>query len=336
MELLLLTFTFVTCLGVVHSATNITSCTSLLNDQCEQNLTSCSQPPCTFSCGRTSPQFSCRQDCSPIPSANLTEGNLCDALECQASENCNQICLRVNCNATSCTSRDCRQTCTLADCGSMVCQQGVINCVQVAQIPQRNGQIMNCDAKSCNQKCQRSSKSGDPCVMSCSETVETCKQRGLSAKFRSKCLGGVKNCTQNADLFAIGHMECDAERCVQACFHSSCIMNCSSRARECTQTEDGFGSEVITMHCAADVCKQHCDDTKCKMTCASTVKECSQTCKGGNCAVTCDAEICYGEKGISTANPTWIPPTNGVSNTRSALLTLCLVLMFFLLQVCDK
>ena len=60
---------------VLVSATNVAvvaSCTSLINDQCTQNLTSCLQPPCSLSCGRTSPQFSCSQDC--VPSANLTDG----------------------------------------------------------------------------------------------------------------------------------------------------------------------------------------------------------------------------------------------------------------------
>ena len=92
------------------SATNVTvvaSCTSLVNDQCTQNLTSCLQPPCSLSCGRTSPQFSCSQDC--VPSANLTDGYLCDALECQALQHCYQTCNNINCNSSTCTSNQCTQ-----------------------------------------------------------------------------------------------------------------------------------------------------------------------------------------------------------------------------------
>ena len=314
-----------TFLGAAESVTNVTSCTSLSNDQCNQNLTSCTQPPCTFSCGRTTPQFSCSQECQPIPSANLTKGNLCDALECQASQNCYQICSQLDCNSTSCSSKDCRQVCVFADCGSMWCQQGVINCDQLAQIP-ANHQVMKCDAKSCNQNCQGGSKSYS-CDMTCSETVETCEQRELSGKFQQKCSAGVRNCTQKAHLYAVGNMECEADRCVQACSHSTCDMSCSTGARECTQTQDGFGSEVVNMYCAADVCNQNCDDSKCNMTCSSAVKECSQRCKKGNCLVTCDAEVCYGVKGMSISTPTWFHPTDSVLHIRCTLFTLWLVLI---------
>lgn len=313
--------------GAVDSTTNITSCTSSLNDQCRQNLTTCSHPPCAFSCGRKTPQFSCSQDCSPIPSANLTTGHLCSTLDCQASAYCDQICSRLNCDFTRCTSRDCRQRCVLADCGSMACRQSVTSCDQAALIPQ-NAQIMNCEAKSCNQICQRSSKTVS-CDMTCLETVETCEQKGLTGKFQFKCSGGVKNCTQKANLYGIADMVCEAERCEQACSHSTCSMSCSTPAHECTQSEDGFGFEVVTMYCDANVCRQHCDDTKCNMTCSSAVKECYQTCKKGDCLVRCDAETCYGVKGISTSTPsrTWFNPTDGGSLTRGKFLPLCLVLI---------
>jgi len=329
MALFLLTLTFMTRLTAVDSTANITSCTSLSNDQCKQNLTSCPQPPCAFSCGRTAPQYSCSQDCSP--SGNLTEGNICGALECQASDYCNQICLRLDCNSLSCTSRNCRQTCTLADCRSMTCQQSVISCEQMVLIPPK-GQVMKCDAKSCNQNCQRSSR-GHSCDMTCSETVETCDQTVRSSKSSQlQCSAGVKNCTQRLQLFAIGHLECDASRCVQQCSLSSCSMKCLSSARECTQTQDGFGSEEVTMFCDADICRQHCSDAKCNVTCSSTVKECYQTCNSGNCLVTCDAENCYGVKGMSTTPiPTWFYPTDGVSPTQGTLLTLCLVVMLYAL-----
>ena len=288
---------------------------------------SCPHPPCAFSCGGKTPQFSCSQDCSPIPSANLTTGHLCGALECQASAYCDQTCSRLNCDSSSCTSRDCRQRCVLADCGSMACKQSVTSCEQVALIPQ-NGQVMNCEAKSCNQVCQRSSKSKNvSCDMTCSETVETCKQKGLTGKFQFKCSGGVKNCTQKTHLYAIADMMCEAERCEQACSHSTCSMSCSTRAHECTQSEDGFGFKVVTMNCDANVCRQHCDDAKCTMTCSSAVKECHQTCKKGNCLVRCDAETCYGVNGISTPPPTWFYPTDGASHTSGTLLPWCLVLI---------
>ncbi len=93
--------------------------------------------------------------------------------------------------------------------------------------------------------------------LACSSSVETCEQRGLSGKFNLKCLPGVKNCTQKADLFSIAYMECYVDRYEQSCFHSTCNMNCSSSARECTQSEDGFGSAVIKMNCTCDtdVCR---------------------------------------------------------------------------------
>ena len=104
-------------------------------------------------------------------------------------------------------------------------------------------------------------------------------------------------------------------------------MSCSTRAHECTQNGDGLGFDVVTMYCDANVCRQHCDDAKCNMTCSSAVKECYQTCKKGNCLVRCDAETCYGVKGISTSSPTWFYPTDGGSHTRDTLLPLCLVLI---------
>ena len=320
----------VTCLGAVDSVTRITSCTSLSNDQCLQNLTSCPQPPCKFSCDRS--QFSCIQVCRPIPSSNLTKGNLCDALDCQASQNCHQICLQLDCNSTSCSSKECRQICQFADCGSMWCQQGVNKCNQLAHTP-TNGQVMKCDAKSCNQHCRQRSSKNYSCGMTCSETVETCEQSGLVGNFQQKCSAGVKNCTQKTNLYAIGNMECEADRCAQACTHSTCNMSCSSRALECTQTGGAgvFGFDVVNMYCAADVCKQHCDTSKCNMTCSSTVKECSQTCKRGKCLVRCDAQVCYRVKGMSTSTPTWFYPTDSVSHISGALLTLWLVLMLLVI-----
>lgn len=133
MALVLLLITTVTCIADVGSAisvTTVTRCTSLINDQCRQNLTSCPLPPCSLSCGRTSPQFSCSQDC--IPSANLTEGYLCNALECQASQFCYQTCSRINCNSSVCTSKNCNQHCWVADCGRMLCKENVTNCNQAA------------------------------------------------------------------------------------------------------------------------------------------------------------------------------------------------------------
>lgn len=250
MESFLLVVICMTSIASVVSATNvtvITSCTSLINDQCTQNLTSCLQPPCSLSCGRTSPQFSCSQDC--VPSGNFTEGYLCDELECQASQFCYQTCNNINCNSSTCTSNDCTQQCFVADCGRMVCKEDVSNCKQVAIIPE-NGQAMDCGAKSCNQECKSCKKSFSS-EMTYSSSVETCEQRGLNGKFNLKCLPGVKNCTQKTDLFSIASMECHGDRCVQSCFHSTCNMNCSSRVRECAQSEDGFGSAVITMNCAA-------------------------------------------------------------------------------------
>lgn len=316
----ILTFSFLSCLGAVDSDTNITSCTSLLNDQCRQNLTSCPQPPCEFSCGRTEPQFSCSQDCSP--SGNLTTGKLCKALECQATDYCDQVCLRLNCDTTSCNSKDCRQRCVLADCGSMACKQNVVTCDQVAVIPQ-NGQTMTCAAKSCNQMCQRSSKS-DSCDMTCLETVETCEQRGLTSKLHYSCSGGVKNCTQKANLYAIADMECGAESCKQSCSFSRCGMSCSARTLACMQSQDGFGHEEVNMYCDAGVCRQHCGDSKCNMTCSSTVNECYQTCEQGNCLARCDARSCYGVKGMSTStqSPTRFYPTNGISYIRWTSLSL--------------
>ncbi|XP_078358359.1 uncharacterized protein LOC144643094 [Oculina patagonica] len=326
MTLFLVVVAIVTCIAGVDSATNVTtvtSCTSLINDQCQQNLTSCPQSPCSLSCGRTSPQFSCSQDC--IPSANLTEGYLCDALECQPSQFCYQTCSRINCNSSTCTSKDCNQQCWVADCGRMVCKENVTNCNQVAVIP-KNGQVMDCDAKACNQECKSSGKSFTS-DLTCSSSVETCEQRGLTGKFNLKCLPGVKNCTQKADLFSIANMECDGDRCEQSCFHSTCNMNCSSSVRECTQSEDGFGSAVINMNCDADVCRQDCGDSRCTMTCSSTVKECTQTCKG-TCVIKCDAEVCNDG---TTSTPTTAArppiPTNSISKIGVNIVTICLVVM---------
>lgn len=145
--------------AVLVSATNVAvvaSCTSLINDQCTENLTSCLQPPCSLSRGRTSPQFSCSQDC--VPSTNLTDGYLCDALECQASQYCYQTCNNINCNSSTCKSNQCTQQCFVADCGRMVCKADVSNCNQVAIIP-KTGQAMHCAARSCNQECKSCKKS---------------------------------------------------------------------------------------------------------------------------------------------------------------------------------
>lgn len=312
MALLLWALTFgVTCLVAQHSATNVTSCTSIINDQCNQNLTSCAKPPCSLSCGRTSPQYFCNQDC--VPSTNLTEGYQCHALECQASQLCYQTCSRINCNSSTCTSRNCNQNCVLADCGRMQCKANVTICNQVATIPQ-NGQVMQCDAKSCNQECKSSGKtfSSD---LTCSSSVETCWQRGLTGKFNLKCLHRVQNCTQKADLFSIANMECDADRCEQNCFHSTCTMSCSESARQCTQSEDGFGSAVVTMNCDAQVCRQDCEDSRCDMTCSSPVKQCFQTCRSGTCFTRCDAEICHGDASTSTRSPR---PANAISKISSS------------------
>lgn len=118
-----------------------------------------------------------------------------------------------------------------------------------------------------------------------------------------------------------------------ACTPSTCNMSCSLRAFECTQTGGAgvFGFDVVNMYCAADVCKQHCDTSKCNMTCSSTVKECSQTCKRGKCLVRCDAQVCYGVKGMSTSTPTWFYPTDSVSHISGALLALWLVLMLLVI-----
>lgn len=283
-----------------------------------------------FSCGRTSPHFSCSQECLPILSTNLTQGDLCDDLECQASDNFQQICSQLSCNAMSCTSKECYQRLLLADCGSMVCKRSVNNYEQLAQLP-LNGQIMICDGKLRNQRCQ-SRKNDGLCDMKCSETAGACEQRGISGKYRFKCSAGVKNCTQNADLFAIGQIECDADSCVQSCYHSTCSMSCSSSVQMCMQSEDGFASEEIIMNCDADVCKQHCGVAACNMTCASSVKVCFQTCKRGNCVVRCDAEKCYGEKGLSstTSSPSWVLPTNAGSHVKGTWLFSCLKLVYLL------
>ena len=201
-------------------------------------------------------------------------------------------------------------------------QKDVTSCDQAALIPQ-NALIMNCEAKSCNQICEKSSTTVS-CDMTCLETVETCEQKGFTGKFQFKCSGGVKNCTQKTG-HAIADMVCEAERCEQACLQGTCSMSCSTPAHECTQNGDGFGFEVVTMYCDAVVCRQHCDDTKCNMTCSSAVKECYQTCKKGNCLVRCDAETCYGVKGISSTTPS--SPKDGGSLTRGTLLPLCLVLI---------
>ena len=310
--------------AVLVSATNVAvvaSCTSLINDQCTQNLTSCLQPPCSLSCGRTSPQFSCSQDC--VPSANLTDGYLCDALECQASQYCYQTCNNINCNSSTCTSNQCTQQCFVADCGRMVCKADVSNCNQVAIIP-KTGQAMHCAARSCNQEC-KSCKKSFLSEMTCSSTADTCEQRGLNGKLHLNCLAGVKNCTQKTDLFSIANMKCHGDKCVQRCFHSTCDMNCSSTVRECAQSEDGLGSAVITMSCDAQVCTQHCGDSRCNMICSSSVKECTQTCKG-TCSMRCDAEVCHSDSTTTTTRPSLYPiPTNSISKISIDIVTLCLV-----------
>ena len=324
MALFLLMVICVTFVAAVVSATNVTvvvSCTSLINDQCKQNLTSCLQPPCSLSCGRTSPQFSCSQDC--VPSANLTEEYLCGTLECQASQHCHQTCNSINCNSSTCTSHDCTQQCFVADCGRMVCEEDVSKCNQVAIIP-KTGQDMHCGARSCNQEC-KSCKKSFLSEMTCSSSVETCEQRGLNGKFYLKCLAGVKNCTQKTDLFSIATMECHGDKCVQSCFHSTCDMNCSSNVRECAQSEDGLGSAVLTMNCDAQVCTQHCGDSRCNMICSSSVKECTQTCKG-TCTIRCDAEVCHDDLTIATTRPSLsLIPTNSISKISIDIVAICFV-----------
>ena len=147
---LVLVLTLVTSIVAVDSATNITSCTSLTNDECLQNLTSCLQPPCLLSCGRTSPQQTCTQDCVASRGSNHSEMYQCDALECQALQYCSQVCHRINCKTLTCTAKDCNQECLRTSCGKMVCHKNATNCTQAVYNPE-NAQIMECSAKSCDQ-----------------------------------------------------------------------------------------------------------------------------------------------------------------------------------------
>lgn len=275
MVLLVLVLTLVTSIAAVDSATNITSCTSLTNNECLQNLTSCLQPPCLLSCGRTSPQQSCIQDCV-ASSLNHSKIYQCDALECQASQFCSQICYKINCKSLTCTAKDCNQECLRTTCG-MVCHTNVTNCTQAAYNPE-NAQFMKCSAKSCSQDYTLSSKNFSS-ELTCLSAVENCNQRGQSGKFNLKCLSGVKNCTQRAKTFSNTNMQCDGDSCEQSCSYSTCNMSCSVSVQECTQFEDLFAPSVVTMNCDANVCKQKCGGGQCNMTCSSNVKECTQICK---------------------------------------------------------
>lgn len=121
MALLQLVVTLITCIAAVDSAANVTSCTSLINDQCWQNRTSCPQSPCSMLCGMASPQRSCIQECiAPRVRANQSEEFQCGALECQATQLCEQVCKRVGCKSLTCTAGDCFQECLFTSCGRML------------------------------------------------------------------------------------------------------------------------------------------------------------------------------------------------------------------------
>ena len=330
MVLLLLVVTLVSCIPAVDSVTNVTSCTSLINNQCEQNLTSCAQPPCSLSCGRMSPHRSCIQDCVASLS-NHSKEHLCDALECQASHYCSQFCFKTDCNSLTCTSTDCDQECNSASCGRMLCERNVTNCTQEAH-RLGNAQIMDCSAKSCNQDCHQLSEEFFS-ELTCLFGVETCTQRGQGGKYNLRCLAGVKNCIQKAPRFSVANMQCNGDKCQQICSYSTCNMNCSAGVRECTQVED-YLAEHVTMNCDADVCIQNCGHGRCNMTCSSTVKECTQTCTQGTCSTRCDAEICHEDFGISTTTesvaPTGFNPTIKSNTSLKCCCfytTLCLVLI---------
>ena len=315
-----------TSIVAVDSATNITSCTSLTNDECLQNLTSCLQPPCLLSCGRTSPQQTCTQDCVASRGSNHSEIYQCDALECQALQYCSQVCHRINCKTLTCTAKDCNQECLRTSCGKMVCHKNATNCTQAVYNPE-NAQIMECSAKSCDQDYTLSSETFSS-ELTCFSAVESCTQSGKSGKFNLKCLSGT--CTQRARTFSNTNMQCDGDSCDQSCStYSTCNMSCSASVKECTQFEEWNGASGIKMNCDADVCTQKCNGGHCNMTCTSNVKECTQLCKQGTCSTRCSAEICLRDFGISTTAGSTSYPTNPTVSSKSCVnfLTFCLVLI---------
>lgn len=334
MVLLVLVLTLVTSITAVDSATNITSCTSLTNNECLQNLTSCLQPPCLLSCGGPSHQQTCIQDCVASRGSNLNEIYQCDALECQASLSCSQMCYRINCKSLTCTAKDCNQECHRNSCGKMVCHKNVTNCTQAVYNPE-NAQIMECNAKSCNQDYTISSKTFSS-ELTCFSAVESCTQSGKSAKFNLKCLSGVKNCTQKAKLLSNTNMQCDGDSCEQSCSSSTCNMSCSASVKECTQFEHWYFASVVTMNCDADVCTQKCDGGQCNLTCSSNVKKCTQICKKGTCSTRCNAEICLRDFGISTTDRSTCYPTTPTVSSKSSgnFLTFCLVLISLVISTC--
>ena len=315
---LVLVLTLVSSIAAADSATNITSCTSLTNDECLQNLTSCLQPPCLLSCGRTSPQQTCIQDCVASRGSNHSEMYQCDALECQALQFCSQICKRISCKSLTCTAKDCNQECLTTSCGKMVCHKNATNCTQAAYNPE-NALIMECSAKSCDQDYILSSETFSS-ELTCFSAVESCTQSGKSGKFNLKCLSGVKTCTQRAKPFSNTNMQCNGDSCEQSCStYSTCNMSCAASVKECTQFEEWSGASVVTMNCDADVCTQNCTSGQCIMTCTSNVKECTQICKQPTCSATCNAEICLRDFGISTtAGSTSYPSTYPTVSSKSS------------------
>ena len=335
MALVLTLVTSIAVIAVVDSATNITSCTSFTNDECLQNLTSClAHSPCLLSCGRTSPQQTCIQDCITSRGSNQSEIYQCDALECQALQFCSQICSRISCESLTCTAKDCDQECLRTSCGKMVCHKNVTKCTQAAYYPE-NAQIMECGAKSCNQDYILSGKTFSS-ELTCLSTVETCNQSGKSAKLNLKCLTGVKNCTQRARSFSNTNMQCDGDNCEQSCYDSTCNMSCSASVKNCTQFEEWYNGYEVTMNCDADVCTQKCHSGQCNMTCSSNVKECTQICKQGTCFTRCNAEICHRDYGISTTAGSTFYPTNPTVTSKSSgtFLTFCLVLISLVITKC--
>lgn len=331
MVLLLLAVTLMTCTAAVDCATNVTSCTSLIDDQCQQNLTSCAQSPCSLSCGRTSSQRSCIQDCITYR-LNQSKEYQCGALECQASQLCSQVCSRIDCKSLACNySRDCHQECHFASCVRMVCQENVTSCTQLGY-RLGNAQIMDCSAKSCNQDCNQGSENFSS-ELTCFSAAETCNQRGQSGKYNLKCLPGVKNCTQKGEMFSINNMQCDGDTCQQICSYSTCNMSCSASVQECMQVEDYLAKQVI-MNCDADVCVQKCGHGRCNMTCSSTVKECTQSCKQGTCFTRCDAEICHKDFGISTTTKSLAPTSfNPTIRSNTSLKCSCFYITLFLVLI---
>lgn len=321
--------TLMTSIAAVDSATNITSCTSVTNDECLQNLTSCLQPPCLLSCGWTSPQQTCFQECVTSRRSNLSEIYQCDAVECQALQFCSQTCYRINCKSLTCTAKDCNQECLRTSCGKMVCHKNATNCTQ-AVYHAKNAQIMECNAKSCDQDYTLSSKTFSS-ELTCFSAVESCTQKAKSGKFNLKCLSGVRTCTQRVKTFSSTNMQCDGDSCEQTCStYSTCNMSCSASVKECTQFEEWSGASVVTMTCDADVCTQTCNSGQCNMTCTSNVKNCTQICKRGTCSTMCNAEICLRDFGISTtAGSTSYPSTYPTVSSKSSgnFVAFCLVLI---------